>query len=669
MAQPPARAPRPAPPVADGGGAHVDLTSALDAARAGRDYWRDVAGERRREAARVQRRPLVRLAVAVDRRTAGAQDGVVRTMGRAADAWRHLSVAVDGWRHLPDRGRRRDDLTGWIGGLPTVVDGRPVLVVHLGPSPPVPSDREVRFLDARPGETGVSPTALRQINAAVEATDAPLVVLLGPTSRPVDASWLDHLTSPIGDGVVASAPTALHPDRPWTTRTPHDLLVREAGLDLVIGPEGLPLPRAGSAGLRPSEVREASATSATGAGVAVARDAWLAAGGLRSRPSNDLDASVIDLCLRLRRAGGTLVVAPHALVVDRRPVARRADLTSPVAADGAAWRSVVDTHGPDLVDLAEGRRGPGTRATVTLTTATPSRKMAPRSGDWLYAGLFADALRRAGHRVRVQTAEEADSPAGRVSEVHIVLRGLEPVRRTPGQHHVLWVISHPEALDAEECDRADLVLVASERGAAHLRSLTTTPVEVLLQATEPRFFRPRPVAARHRHPVTVVASSRGVRRPAVTDAIAAGLTPAVYGQGWHGLIDPGLVVAVYAEGHDLPVVYSSADVVLNDHWATMRHEGLVSNRIFDVLACGTPVVTDHLPEVVDLFGDLVPTWRTPEELASIVAALRADPEATAARTAEARARVLGAHTFDHRVARLTDLLARHGLGDPAPGPR
>ena len=45
--------------------------------------------------------------------------------------------------------------------------------------------------------------------------------------------------------------------------------------------------------------------------------------------------------------------------------------------------------------------------------------------------------------------------------------------------------------------------------------------------------------------------------------------------------------------------------MLNDHWDTMRAWGFVSNRIFDVLACGTPVISDHLPEIEELFDGAV----------------------------------------------------------------
>ena len=52
-------------------------------------------------------------------------------------------------------------------------------------------------------------------------------------------------------------------------------------------------------------------------------------------------------------------------------------------------------------------------------------------------------------------------------------------------------------------------------------------------------------------------------RPVVSDALAAGLRPAIYGAGWDGLVAPELVVADHVDNEDLPVVYSSAGVVLN----------------------------------------------------------------------------------------------------------
>src|SRR4029077_13169123 len=104
-----------------------------------------------------------------------------------------------------------------------------------------------------------------------------------------------------------------------------------------------------------------------------------------------------------------------------------------------------------------------------LTVSAPLAKVAARWGDWHLAEGLAGGLRRLGHDVRVQTADRAGDAAGRACDGRIVLRGLQPVRRTPGQRHVLWIISHPESVEDDELDAADLVLVASPAFADHIR--------------------------------------------------------------------------------------------------------------------------------------------------------------------------------------------------------
>jgi hypothetical protein len=297
-----------------------------------------------------------------------------------------------------------------------------------------------------------------------------------------------------------------------------------------------------------------------------------------------------------------------------------------------------------------------------ITVAAPSAKVAHRWGDWHLANDLARAIGGRGHRVTVHTADHARAGAANGADVHLVVRGMTPVTRTDQGVHVLWVVSHPESLSDEECDDADLVLVASERFALDLRARTSTPVEVLLQATDHRRFRPLPPNAEHSHDVTVVAKTRTVMRPSVADALAAGLRPAIYGSGWPEFVDPELVVADHVPNEHLPVVYSSAGVLLNDHWDTMRASGFVSNRLFDALACGTPVISDALPEIETLFGDAVPTYDEPSTLRSRVDAALADPIGARARAWRGRRAVLDRHTFEHRAGELLDALARHGLG-------
>lgn len=631
----------------------VELEAELAAERAGAAHWRSVARRQGAQLDELKGQTSVRAVLSAQRRTATLRGRAGQTVARAGRVGRRGTLAISA---LPSRSRlgaRGRALDAFVAGLDPVppVTAR-VLVVLLGEGTSHDAgaweiagapDATVVAVDAAEREQG------RAVQAQVEASPADVVALVWPAATGAAPGWLARLVAAVeaDDAVVAAAPQVVHPARPAPSATPHDRLVRARGLRLVTDRDGTPWAEALGAGDAPHPGPPETIDAATAAVLVVRRGALLAAGGLV--PTGDADADAIDLCVRLR-SQGRLVVVPEALVTDARPVPDRPALVAPVPTHHPAWRTVVERNA--------GRLLPEGPVSFAITVAAPYARIAEGWGDWHLAQALADALGRLGHPARVQAQDQVDSLAGRACHVHVVVRGLAPVRATPGQHHVLWVISHPEDVEDAECDAADLVLVASPRFAAHLRTRTTTPVEVMHQATDPHHFRPAPDDPRFAHDLTVVARSRDVVRPAVADALAAGLRPAVYGGGWEGLVPPGVVVADHVDHADLPAVYASARVVLNDHWDTMRTWGFVSNRIFDVAACETAVVSDPLPELVDLFGDLVPVWTGPAELRRVVDRLLADPDATATRARDLRRRVLDGHTFDHRAQQLLTHLAR-----------
>ncbi len=502
----------------------------------------------------------------------------------------------------------------------------------------------------------LSGDTVAQVRRAIDTAESDLVAIVLATTEALDASWLQSLTQAVTGDVVAATPVLVHPRRPRTRATPHDGRVRSAGMTLDLDPQGVPVIRAIDAGSRPEPRGSPSDIPiASVACLVVDRVAYAAAGGLPV--IDDLEIAVVELSARLRVRGGRIVVVPNAVLIDHRPVRSRRELQGPVDPESRSWRSAIERSGPTLLRSV---RPPGDRSLrFAFTVAAPSAKVAAQWGDWHLAEAMADGLRRRGHTVRLQTGDRADDPAGRVCDVHVVIRGLRPVRRSTGQRHVLWIISHPESIEDTELDAADLVLVASPLFAEHLRRRTSTPVEVLLQATDQHRFHARPADRAHQHPITVVAKTRDIMRPIVADALSVGLRPSIYGGGWRDLVDPQLVVADHVDNEELPVVYSSAGVVLNDHWRTMQTWGFVSNRLYDVLACGTPVVSDPVAGLVDLFDDAVLEYHDPAELRMLVDAVLEDPKAARERAARGRAAVLAGHTFDHRAAELISTLARH----------
>ncbi|HWT90823.1 MAG TPA: glycosyltransferase, partial [Solirubrobacterales bacterium] len=250
-----------------------------------------------------------------------------------------------------------------------------------------------------------------------------------------------------------------------------------------------------------------------------------------------------------------------------------------------------------------------------IKIGAPTWEVAEQWGDLHFARAIQRDLRRRGHPCTIQVLEEWENDEGLVHDVALVIRGLSRHQPKPGQVNVLWNISHPDDLSGEECDGYDLVCVASERFAAELRERTSTPVVVLEQATDPAVFFPDP-APEYEHELVFVANSRNVLRPIVRDLLPTERDLAIYGSGWDGLIDTRYVVAEHVPNEELRKVYSSARVVLCDHWDDMREHGFVSNRIYDALACGATVISDAVPGLERFEG--VRTYSTPEELAALV---------------------------------------------------
>lgn len=305
-------------------------------------------------------------------------------------------------------------------------------------------------------------------------------------------------------------------------------------------------------------------------------------------------------------------------------------------------------------DLLAARRS---RPSIVIRIGAPSRREAKTWGDTFFAEAMAAELHAAGHTTAIQTLDEWDDITGRGHDVVLHLKGKSRSPRVEGQRHVVWIISHPEETDPSELEVADLVLSASASLTASLQARLDVPVVTMLQATDQRRFRPRPSDSSLAHRVLFLGNSRFAERPIVRDAIAAGLPLTIIGSNWEKFVDPRLVDRAFLPNDQVPAAYSSAAVVLNDHWDGMNQAGLVSNRVFDALACGACVVSDSNPGLQDVFGDVVTIYDGPDDLRDVVDELLADPERRGELGRRGREIVLADHTFAHRATQLLDLLS------------
>ena len=331
------------------------------------------------------------------------------------------------------------------------------------------------------------------------------------------------------------------------------------------------------------------------------------------------------------------------------------DLRSGVAEE--LRRIVIESHtytkrASQFVDLALAEvRKP----VVGIKIGVPREDEAHRWGDFHFAQSMGRALSHQGFRSEVHLLGQWDDPSNQDIDVALHIRGLTTYAPKQSHVNVLWIISHPEDVSPEECRKYDLVFVASKRAAAQL-SENGIDAKYLPQATDAARFGAAASEADLRSELLFVGNSRGQERVGVRWSLEESLPLTLYGADWGGLVDDTVVAGEYFPNERLGSLYASAGVVLNDHWPDMREWGLVSNRVFDVLASGGVVVSDRVEGLRELFGELVPTYGSPAELKQVVTELLENPEARQHLIEQARQLVLAEHTFDARAQVMADAL-------------
>ncbi|MCU0530082.1 MAG: glycosyltransferase [Cyanobium sp. Prado107] len=277
-------------------------------------------------------------------------------------------------------------------------------------------------------------------------------------------------------------------------------------------------------------------------------------------------------------------------------------------------------------------------------------------GDYHFARELQISLQRLGVSSRIlfrdRYRHEPEPPAG---SVLLVLRGkLAPrerwLARSGYVRKAAWIISWPLAPTTSELAGYDVLLVASHQDRSRIAALSGRPTHVLLQATG---FGGRGRLQPARGGLLFVGNYRGLERPTVMGFCQAGLPLELIGKGWQEL---GLNTASMAiANHELPERYSQALAVLNDHHGDMATYGYLNNRVFDVLSCGIPVITDAAPGCPpELEAGIIRHRPGSDPVASLTLAetLRNDHE----RMARVAAAVREQHSFDVRALSLLEAL-------------
>jgi hypothetical protein len=280
-------------------------------------------------------------------------------------------------------------------------------------------------------------------------------------------------------------------------------------------------------------------------------------------------------------------------------------------------------------------------------------------GDYYFGRSLVRALERLGHTARVlpQKFWHHTEP----DDIALVIRGQGAPTQMYGRLLLEWCISCQPTETTGEFEHVDHFFAASPKLAARLtRRGARGKVSVMYQAFDPDvMFADGTDAAQD---MVFVGTPRNAdRRPVVNFAVQSGLPLQVWGNGWDQTDHSAFHAGGNVENDRLGDVYRASTVVLNDHLVVMKRNALVSNRVYDALACGRAILSDASEGLPPELMDYVHTYQDAQSFKeSAQNALSETPERKAERMALAQA-MRQTHSFDQRAQqvcnRVDDLLS------------
>jgi len=313
-------------------------------------------------------------------------------------------------------------------------------------------------------------------------------------------------------------------------------------------------------------------------------------------------------------------------------------------------RSISDKQTPK--PIAEEIATPQIHKKPPISFSIKSPPWGPRAaktwGETFFAEGLTRALQKQGHEVSIDLRR--DWYGGSVGGTDIVLRTPNrPYEPVPNRNCLIWSLYGADLSDVE-INHSDHIFVSSSLYAKVLRAKTgATHISPLLQAFDAERMKPTGPSATSELLYVGNNHNKLVFRKSVQMALVNGVEIDLYGRNWESTDASRYLKGEFLANKQLSNYYRGAGAVLNDHSNNMGIDGYVSNRIFDVLACGTAVVTDKINGLPEDLKDWLHEYSSDDEFLDMVALACNESAARKRERVEFAEYMKQTHSFDQRA--------------------
>lgn len=199
---------------------------------------------------------------------------------------------------------------------------------------------------------------------------------------------------------------------------------------------------------------------------------------------------------------------------------------------------------------------------------------------------------------------------------------------------------------------------SSQSAAAFIQAEVGTSAYVLPIASNPERFEKGRELAQYKSDYCFTGSFWGYARDisAMLDPSALPFDFAVYGQGWEKEPKFNEYFKGYVPYEELPAVYASTKIVIDDANHVTKQWGSVNSRVFDALAAGALVITNGKKGSEEVFDGLLPVYDSPCSLEQLLYKYLTDDFARQELVNKLQNIVFQKHTYSHRAVQMHNYL-------------
>ena len=133
----------------------------------------------------------------------------------------------------------------------------------------------------------------------------------------------------------------------------------------------------------------------------------------------------------------------------------------------------------------------------------------------------------------------------------------------------------------------------------------------------------------------------------------------LFGKNWEKINKFKKYYQGFVSYSNMPRVYASTKIVIDDANKATKKYGAVNSRVFDALACGTLVITNGKKGAADTFNGKLPVFNTKMELKHLIEYYLSNEAERITKIKDLQKFVLQNHTYNNRADTLKEKLKQH----------